>query len=67
MKPMDYRRVDTSKPPTEWDIAWGALHMPDGALLIDNQALTVKPGTWPAIPEGFQSPDKSTRLSGKGD
>lgn len=67
MSPSDYRKVDITARPTRWDVAYGAAICPDGALLVDNQALTVKPGAWPPVPAGFDFLVKSIPFSGTED
>ncbi len=66
MKPKDFRRIDTSTPPTTWDIAYGAAHAFDGALILGNP-LTVRPGVWPKVPEGYTYLVKSIPFSGMKD
>lgn len=54
MKSSDYIRCDTTFPPQAWDVAWSASYADDGALVVDTQPLTVQPGKWPDVREGYQ-------------
>jgi hypothetical protein len=69
MKATDFRKVDTSKPPTSWDVAYPALHSHDDKqLTIDlNHKLTVQPGTWPIVPWPYEFLVKSIPFSGMKD